>query len=96
MTDICSFDNLIDVYVAARDKFGREQTLKALRRHYADSCSDGDRVIHALIQLLEDEGEIADMVATDEESAYFASHIAEILEDWLALGRLKPNPWWAS
>jgi pyruvate dehydrogenase complex dehydrogenase (E1) component len=96
MTDISSFDNLIDVYVVARDEFGREQTLKALRRHYADSCSDGDRVIHALIRLLEDEGEITDMVATDEDSAYFADHIAENLEDWLDQGRLKPNPWWAS
>ena len=91
-----SFNELIDVYVAARDEFGREQTLKALRRHYADCCSDGDRVIHALIKLLEDEGEIADMIATGDDSAYFADHIAGNLEDWLSLGRLKPDPWWAS
>lgn len=96
MTDTSSFDNLIDVYVAARDEFGREQTLKSLRRHYADCCSDGDRVIRKLIHLLEEEKPITDMAAVDEESPYFAGHIAGNLEKWLEKGHLKPNPWWAS
>jgi hypothetical protein len=96
MNDTASFDLLICAYVNARDEFGREQTLKALRRHYADCCSDGDLVIHTLINILEEEGKIADMIATDDDSTYFASHIAENLEDWLDAGRLKPDPWWAS
>lgn len=95
-TEVSSIDKLIDVYVAARDEFGRERTLKALRKHYADCCSDGDRVIHRLIGMLEEEVCSEDMATVDEDADYFAGHITENLEYWLEEGRPRPNPWWAS
>ena len=106
MTD--AFYDLIDVYVIARDTFGRECTLKALRRHYADSCSHGDHVIHTMINLLDEETvppylythekneEENEKEEENEDLEYFAAHISDNLEYWLQEGRPRPNPWWAS
>lgn len=94
--NVSSIDNLIKVYVDARDEFGREATLKALRKHYSDHCSHGDHIINTLITMLEKEVCPDDMATVDEDADYFAGHIAENLEEWLAEGRPRPNPWWAS
>jgi hypothetical protein len=91
-----AFNTLIDTYLDAWDMFGRDETLKALRRHYMDCCSHGDVVIRDLIKLLDEEKSPAEMAELDEDAAYFAEHITDNLEEWLENGRLKPDPWWAS
>jgi hypothetical protein len=97
MTDtMTAFNTLIDNYIDARDSFGRERTLKSLRRHYIDSCSEGDQVICKLINLLEQELPATDMAGVDEDATYFATHITEVIEYWLKEGKPCPNPWWAS
>ena len=89
--------NLSLQFRAASDELGGETHLReCLKRHFADICSDGDRVVH---EFLDSTMKLLDIQALLEKHGTLASSaittITQTLKHWRLHKRCIINPWWA-
>ena len=85
---------------------GSEHVLTCLRRHFADICSDGDVVVHKLLESLAAPSPTATATATAGTKMILAKYgglgdiaaatIASTLQNWRFHKRCIVEPWWAS
>ena len=60
----------------------------ALRRHYGDICSDGDVIVHKILDTLEKDGTVDASWDNDIQD-----NISNILLYWWQEGECKPDVW---
>jgi hypothetical protein len=77
------------IFRLASFEFGKQFLMNKLRTHYGDICSDGDRIVHQILDNLESGAE-----ATQDSD--IQNHIRNTLLDWWNRGVCEADVWHSS
>jgi len=80
---------LISLFRRMKYEHGGKYLLEALRLHYSDICSDGDLVVHRILDALEAN---VDSIAECES---IQQNVYKTLNYWSKLGKCQPDVWYA-
>jgi hypothetical protein len=81
-------DLLLSTFRNASKLGDNEQTLAALRLHYADVCTDTDVIIHKILECLEKK------IYIPKKWNDQCEHITYTLNAWIKAGEYQPEPLW--
>lgn len=90
--------NLINHYEILCDKYGSQETYKALKEHYKDVCSNGDSIINEIIDLLHSKENIEYYLNQSKNKDFILKLITNYLDDTIDTfmnNGLVPDPFWA-
>jgi hypothetical protein len=83
--------NLPFIFHRMKCEYGSFFLFTALRRHYGDICSDGDVIVHKILDTLEKDGTVDASWNTDIQE-----NIGNTLLHWWREGRCEPDVWHAN
>jgi hypothetical protein len=80
------------------EKYGTQETYKALKKQYKDVCSNGDGIINEIIDYLHSKKNIEDILNESQDKEFVLNLITNYLGYTIEIfmnNSLVPDPFWA-